>query len=125
MNKVRDIKKLISIITQELKKNKRTIQIASKKVYKQLLICLWKEGYIYGYHKTAKSYLVYLKYTKFKNTSIKKIGVNTKNSNYSDLKQKLCMELVNTIVLLSTDVGVISSKVCIKKGIGGWLTLRI
>lgn len=117
-------KNLISKINYAIKKNKKVLVITFFKRYKNVLDCLWKDGFIYGYSYSNKYFSIFLKHTKSK----------LKTANLSSCKKNnfKCYDLIlqnlkekHTIILLKTNLGFISNKVSIKKGLGGQIISRL
>lgn len=116
----RHICNLISNINNgQLAKKSFIVQFPKKSV-KKVLNVLWDEGFISGYKVSIKSIKIYLKYkngvpaiTVIKNISKPSLKV------YYSLNQLWKTHTENSLIILSTNKGVMSDRECKKKNLGG------
>lgn len=114
---------MISSIKNGLLSNKKFIKTQKQKNCEAILNILWDEGFILGY-KTCKfepkSIIIFLKYSK-NVPSIKSIKSISKPSLkiYYSLKQLWKLNLNQSLIIVSTNKGLLSVEECKKLKIGG------
>jgi len=117
---VNNFKSLLSKLFIAKKQNKIKVKIYLEKKDICLLDFLWIQGFIYGYTKIdLKVYCIFLKPNvdnfMFQDLIFLKGYVNVHKLKSLSYREK------NKIFIVKTLKGVFSNKVCIKKGLGGYL----
>lgn len=112
---------IISSIKNGQSVNKPFVKQKTKKNYEMLLNILWDEGYILGYKSESNEILVYLKYNKDKSPVITNFKIISKSSLkvYYSVKQLWKFNVNQNLMILSTNLGLLSLNSCKKLGIGG------
>jgi len=117
------ILRIVSSIKNGQLANKPVVKQKSQKNCETLLNILWDEGYILGYKIIPQSntILVYLKYNDDKSPAITNFKIVSKSSLkvYYSVKQLWKLNISQTLVILSTNKGLLSLNSCKKLGIGG------
>lgn len=114
-------KSILSKLAIASNNNKSTVVIKQKKNISNLLIFLWKEGYILGYTLKNKGYyIIYLKPIFVKNIALKNKFYKNNYISHKDSKNLFFLQK-NSSFLIKTQLGFTSIQVCKKRGLGGEL----
>lgn len=122
--KINTIKKILSKIVIESNKNKTLVYLIERKNSTDFLNFLWKEGYIYGYNQISDiQYQIFLKHNYKSSIFYKNVNFKKNIISASEIRRLAKLEK-NSMYLINTKCGIISSKTSINKNIGGSLIAK-
>jgi len=122
---INPIKNILSTIIVENKKNIYIVKVTTSKNIVPGLNFLWDEGFIYGYSLVKQfEYKIFLKKNSKKLLFFNNVKFQNENISFKRLKALNFLEK-NSLHLLKTQLGLKSSKACLKKGLGGKILIRL